>query len=728
MPTRSEVLRAKSRAVGGARPRCRKGKSCSAACINRDKHCLVDAPTPVAGALPKAVRAIQSRKPRPTPQERRKISQDRRQLAKETLKGAAELARQRSEFRKERNSLMVQIRRSILSEEFTKEDQLRAKLQKLESEVGAKLKVGPAKLLDRSKENERLMRARSKFKMRMISFTSRMKEAANPRDPRIAPNRKLYSELEKKLLSYAKRDIPLWNHYSLNSLKGYEEGKIWRKEAEERNLFRRSKLHSAYKKLVEEAMQAAGEGNLKKYREAESKVLKVVEKAKSQLNLSDKNAPKKGSLWKDARVPKTLNNLLQSMDDSLATGDLAKYNKAEAKFLKIREAYVKSATKSGGDATKLWLSVGDRIFSQKGDILSAYLDKLGVNVRYEADKKNRREYNKLESVYAKLSPNYKKGTMWKEAVQDRVKQYIPTLKRKMKFAAEDKDRKKYNRFEKTLLKIDSGAKKGAIWKEVRFKASYAILGDKLKDAAAEGNRKKYDKLERVLFRAKPDGDNTKGKVWKTVRTNVAIEKLAKDMERAAESGDRAKYDRLEDKFFKVRNMIDRSTIRDYDLRYAQRESIWRDVERSKALSGLKEALDTGKGRGVSDLMIKGGPENFYVVSNVLGNKLALNISPNDTTSFTVNDSYTASDKLSKRESYTITKEVMRQYSEIVKQMPEGTVFSVTAASGDGREDMRVEAYTKFGFSPPDYYGKMYGMVKDGRIVPIDEYEYNNSAV
>lgn len=723
MPTRSEILRARRKAVGGARPRCRRGKSCSAACINRDKHCLVDAPTPVAGALPKAVRAIQSRKPRPTPQERRKASQDRRQLAKETLKGAAELARQRSEFRKERNSLMVQIRRSILSEEFTKEDQLRAKLQKLESEVGTKLRVDPAKPLSRYKENNRWIDTRNKFKRRMISLSARMKEAANPRDPRIAPNRKLYSELEKKLLSYAKRDIPLWNHYSLNPLKGYEEGEIWRREAEERKLSRASRLKSAYRKLVEEAMQAAREGNLKKYREAESKVLKVAEKAKSQLNLRDRYVPKKGSLWKDARVPKTLKELLQSMDDSLAAGDLAKYNRAEAKFLKVREAYLKDIMQSGGNTDKLWLEVGNRVDSKRGDIIGTHLSKLERDIRYEAEKNNRREYNKLESAYMRLSPDYKKGTMWKDAVQARAKRYIPTLKMGMTLAARDKDRKKYNKFERTLLRLDPDAKKGAMWREVRFGAYYAILGDKLKDAAAEGNRKKYDKMERVLFRAKPDGDNVKGKVWKNVRTNVAVEKLARDMEKAAESGDRNRYNYLEDKFLKIRNTVDRSTIRDYDLRYAQRGVIWQNVQDSKALSGLKETLDAGKRVGVSDLKIKGGPEDFYVISNVLGNKLALSVSPNQSTSFTVNDSYTASDKLSRREVIAITREVTRQYTEIVKQLPEGTVFSVTAAEGDERKDMRIEAYTKFGFSPPDYNGYMYGMVRGGRIVPIDEDEY-----
>lgn len=720
MPTRSEVLRARRKAVGGARPRCRRGKSCSAACINRDKHCLVDAPTPVAGALPKAVRAIQSRKPRPTVQERRRASQDRRQLAKETLKGAAELARQRSEFRKKRNSLMVELRKHIFSGNYSAETSARGVLKSLEDDLGSKLGVPPAKILNDSKERERFLEARSRFKMRMISLSKRMKEAANPSDLRILPNRKLYDELEKKYLSYAKRNLLLSEHYSMSSFRNYNKGDTWNRESQERRYERSSKLRMAYNKLLSEASQAAESGDIKKYREAERKVLAVAEKAKDKLSLRD--VPTKGSMWRDARVPKALKEILQSIDDSLAAGDLAKYNKLEAKFIKVRDSYLRNQT-----TDKLWLAVGNRVDSRKGEILRNHLNRLEVNVRYEAEKKDRREYNKLESAYMKLNPDYKKGTIWKEEVQDRVRRYIPTLKREMKLAARDKDRKKYNKFERTLLRLDPDVKKGAMWREIRFGAYYAILGDRLKEAAAEGNRKQYDKLERVLFRAKPDGENVKGKVWKNVRTNIAVEKLAKDMEKAAESGDRNRYNYLEDKFLKVRNTVERSTIRDYDLRYAQRGAIWQNVQDSKALSGLKETLDSNKGKGVSDLKIKGGPEDFYVISNVLGNKLALNVSPNQSTSFTVNDSYTASDKLSKRESFAITREVFRQYTEIVKQLPEGTVFSVSAAGGDGREEMRIEAYTKFGFSPPDYSGNMFGMVRGGRIVPIDEDEYRDYA-
>jgi len=50
-PTVREVARAKAQAVGGGRKRCRKGKNCSAACIQARMVCLVEFPAPVQAPL-----------------------------------------------------------------------------------------------------------------------------------------------------------------------------------------------------------------------------------------------------------------------------------------------------------------------------------------------------------------------------------------------------------------------------------------------------------------------------------------------------------------------------------------------------------------------------------------------------------------------------------------------------------------------------------------------------
>ena len=50
-PTRSEVITAQSRAVGGGRKRCSKGKSCSATCIDPLEKCLVEFPVPASTSV-----------------------------------------------------------------------------------------------------------------------------------------------------------------------------------------------------------------------------------------------------------------------------------------------------------------------------------------------------------------------------------------------------------------------------------------------------------------------------------------------------------------------------------------------------------------------------------------------------------------------------------------------------------------------------------------------------
>lgn len=63
-PTQSEIERAKSRAVGGRRDRCIKGKSCSAACITSGYACLVELPSSPQDALRK-IRDLIEKEPKP---------------------------------------------------------------------------------------------------------------------------------------------------------------------------------------------------------------------------------------------------------------------------------------------------------------------------------------------------------------------------------------------------------------------------------------------------------------------------------------------------------------------------------------------------------------------------------------------------------------------------------------------------------------------------------------
>jgi hypothetical protein len=61
-PTASNIRSAKIKAVGGGRKRCKKGKNCSATCIDPREDCLVEMPEPVSVATTKVVAMLQSKK------------------------------------------------------------------------------------------------------------------------------------------------------------------------------------------------------------------------------------------------------------------------------------------------------------------------------------------------------------------------------------------------------------------------------------------------------------------------------------------------------------------------------------------------------------------------------------------------------------------------------------------------------------------------------------------
>lgn len=66
-PSNSDIRAAHSRAVGGARPRCSRGKSCSAACISRSDFCLVEIPVSPAQALSKVRSEVEGAKVKQMP-------------------------------------------------------------------------------------------------------------------------------------------------------------------------------------------------------------------------------------------------------------------------------------------------------------------------------------------------------------------------------------------------------------------------------------------------------------------------------------------------------------------------------------------------------------------------------------------------------------------------------------------------------------------------------------
>lgn len=84
-PTQSEIRTAKSQAVGGGRKRCRKGKNCSAACIEAGIACLVEMPESAGIATSKVAGMLQKRKGGAMPAPPRKTPDQGQPTARQTL-------------------------------------------------------------------------------------------------------------------------------------------------------------------------------------------------------------------------------------------------------------------------------------------------------------------------------------------------------------------------------------------------------------------------------------------------------------------------------------------------------------------------------------------------------------------------------------------------------------------------------------------------------------------
>lgn len=246
---------------------------------------------------------------------------------------------------------------------------------------------------------------------------------------------------------------------------------------------------------------------------------------------------------------------------------------------------------------------------------------------------------------------------------------------------------------------------------------------RMAEAATQGNRREYNRLEAALMKVDPKRE--KGEIWRVERARGAVYKLKDEMEKAARSNDRAKYDELEAKLLRIKNKGEKKIARELNLWNVYEGSIWAQVKGKEHLEKLESIMDKGKREGVSDVKVIWRSGGYSIVSNVLGNRLEILAIPGDTTTFTINGSFTSPGTLSRREEITITREVRRQYDDLFKFMNEGTVFRVSASTGDGKEDTRERGYVGRGFSKPDSNGNMYGRIEGGKIVPITGEEYRS---
>ena len=432
-------------------------------------------------------------------------------------------------------------------------------------------------------------------------------------------------------------------------------------------------------------------------------------------------------------------------------------DKNQQQYRKLEKTLVDLQAKAGkkfGDTKQVrpglvWFKYN----SSRSDNYRRAVDKIDKQLKTASISGNRKEYLRLEKIREKIeakapkklkgfSKGFTPGEVWKTYAGSRLEgkfaDVAKKLREEMKDAALNGDVKKYSKFEAALFKLRDNTvakfvdvpglkdlKKGSVW-NLHNRDYLPNAEKKLRKAAVEGNRKEYNKIEREILKLDPNRIQ-RGRAWKEERVNVVADRLREQMEEAVRANDRAKYDRLEAKFLRMRDKLGNYPLNDRYLEGMSKGDLWKLAKSDNYLSDLRGVIRGEKGKNVESVQITGDKNSFTVASRILGNKLEVTVSPNGSTSFMVNGSYTVTKDLSKREIFAITREVTRQYEEIMKNMKEGTVFAVNAAGGDGREGMRTKAYIRFGFSKPDEEGSMFGMVKGGKIVPIswEEYEDKN---
>lgn len=333
MATRAGILSAKRRAVGGKRDRCRKGKSCSAACINRNLLCLVDMPAPVEGALAKAVTAVRSRKKRLSPNERKEFLSKRRQkIVAKSKKRRNEIWKSASESWMNLNSYA----RKRDKKNYDREEERYFKLVSNYKRMGGKpnLEYGRGQIWKDVREQQDLLR----YQTLASKIRSKLQNLAKSKD------RDKYDKLEDKLLR-------LHSKFGNTS---YKKGEVWEYQLKNR-------VGTVHRKLIKKMAVAVGNRDRVSYNKLESKLLKLQDKHRGYIPNYD--IKERGQIWKDYRYVqyyKVKNGLLSRMENAAESGKRDVYDKLEDRLLRLQKTFGKYSDELTLSKGQFWDAVSSR--------------------------------------------------------------------------------------------------------------------------------------------------------------------------------------------------------------------------------------------------------------------------------------------------------------------------------------------------------------------------------
>lgn len=304
MITPGEVKRAKQRAVGGKKDRCRKGKSCSATCISGWKACLVEMPDMVSKSLTKAKNSIKSKAIDVIPGSRG-----------ERLRG------QRMRYLENRKVLVSQIHRAIMGGSNSRASRLKDKLERIEKEIGSKLGVKKTKPIDPAGSTRYQIRWNNYFRAKGILQDKMKKEA-------LKGDRTAYNRWERRLLALESKGGKLFSDKTLN-----KRGELW---SSYRKAPREKSYNTAVRRIRDRMMVAAERGDRKEYVRMQKALQAMQNKAGRKLGvIGPEGAKREEEIWRNARLSVAKERVRDRMMEAIASNNRAAYDKLKAGMIRI---------------------------------------------------------------------------------------------------------------------------------------------------------------------------------------------------------------------------------------------------------------------------------------------------------------------------------------------------------------------------------------------------------
>ena len=147
------------------------------------------------------------------------------------------------------------------------------------------------------------------------------------------------------------------------------------------------------------------------------------------------------------------------------------------------------------------------------------------------------------------------------------------------------------------------------------------------------------------------------------------------------------------------------------------------LESQKMVNGVVKDVPAGTDVKMNPF---GGLETSFTTPG--GNKVETFFMKRDF-AFTVNGKYDAGVADGNRaEQMAISRQVQRVFNAQVKNAPNNLVLETSAWKDDGRGASRQRAYERIGFAPPTPGGGMYGQIINGKLVPVDPSQVEDTSM